>query len=142
MYNALELEKTAAVLRLPIFYTPMLVRCSRPTQTYYLYLQVENLINMLWFSQIVSTCTINNYLVCNNIGSTAAAAEKKCCGVPLALVYSALFSDDVCDIFLSFDWLGNDEIYLNKNDQNHFFCQVYCKSTTLTRIILLYCCTR
>ena len=56
MYNALELEKTAAVLLLPVFYTPMLARCSRSTQTNCLYLRVEYLINMLWFSQIVFTC--------------------------------------------------------------------------------------
>ena len=55
------------------------------------------------------------------------------------LVYSALFSD-VCDILLSLDWLGNDEIYFNKNDQNHFFCQKYCQSAPLIVLVcaLLY----
>ena len=114
MYNALDLEKTAAVLLLPIFYTPMLVQCSRSTETNYLYLRVAYLIHTL-------VCFGSHKLYCTNYRYAI------CCGVPLASIYSALFSD-VCDILLSFDWLGNDGIYFNKNDQKQFFAKNIAKA--------------
>ena len=40
------------------------------------------------------------------------------------------------DIFIIFDWIGDDEIIQTKNVQNHFFCTKKHKITPLTLVIL------